>query len=291
MITEPAMQPAATRDIRTHNDRILDLLSPFMVATRDQLAYADPAPFGLATRWHIDPCRQGNQVFFELLQRLDALTFGPEGMPMDKWVFYNCAELPGFIYGFALPVEALTAIERQLMFVPPDYTGPVPFSMYIAIPMREPGAWFGHNLASLNRTFPDRRLNHLGTITKAIALKAFRARIFVGATQWESSALHIHTKFGPLELQTTWPPAHSFPATLTYAFPVTDHCMRAAAGDPDVAIERPPADLWLDAEDEATMRRLQTEIEAGARFSLVGAPSAQAGRVKHPIQCLPASAP
>lgn len=269
--------------IPTHNDALFEALSPFVVATGDQLDALDMAPWGLPTRWVIDPRHQRHATFFELLQRLDALTFGPEGMPMDKWVFYNCAELPGFIYGFGLEHDRLTPKERELMRVPADYVGPVPFSMYIAIPMREPGAWFGHNLASLNRTFPDRNLAHLGTITKAVAMKAYRVERFFGATQWSSNALYIHTKFGPLELHTAWTPAHSIPETLTYAFSVTDDVLRAAAGDPSVKLARPAADLWLDADNKAGMQRLQAEIEAGARLVLAGPPSMQAGHRVHPI--------
>ncbi|MFO0747979.1 MAG: hypothetical protein U1F43_20310 [Myxococcota bacterium] len=270
--------------IKTNNDALFQTYSPFVVATADQLGALDLEPWGLATRWIIDPRHQRHATFFELLQRLDALTFGPEGMPMDKWVFYNCAELPGFIYGFALEHDRLSAHERALMRVPDDYVGPVPFSMYIAIPMREPGAWFGHNLASLNRTFPERQLHQLGTITKSIAMKAYRCESFCGATQWESTALFIHTKFGPLDLHTTYTPAHSIPETLTYAFTVTDDVLRAAAGDPDVKLPRPPADLWLDAADVAGMQRLQAELEAGQRFQLVGPPSVQAGHRVHPIR-------
>ncbi len=268
---------------KTSNDAILSAYRPYVVATPENLPRLDESPFGLTTEWHIDPTRLASATFLDLLQRLDALTFGPEGMPMAKWVFYNCAELPGFIYGFATPVEDLTASERELFGVPPGYAGPVPISMYVAIPMYEPGAWFGHNLASLNRTLPDRGLHHLGTITKAVALKAFDAERFFGATQWESDALFIHTKFGPLELKTTFTPAHSLHETLTYAFDVSDDKLLAAAGDPRVALHRPEPDELLDATDVAGMRRLQAAIEAGERFELVGPPRAMEGHRVHPI--------
>jgi len=270
--------------LRTRNGAILEQLQPFVVATPANLEVLDAAPFGLETRWFISPYSARSGFFFELLQRLDALTFGPEGMPMDKWVFYNCAELPGFIYGFALEATAMTPVEREVMGIPASWTGPVPFSMYIAIPMHEEGAWFGHNLASLNRTFPHRGLQGLGTITKAIAVKAFKVQRFVGATQWLSKALFIHTRFGPLELLTAWTPAHSVAETLTYAFDVTDDALRAAAGDPDVSLPTPPSDLALDAQDTQAMRALQARIEAGERFELVGPPSQQGDRLVHALR-------
>lgn len=269
--------------ITTFNDGILRDYGTFVVATPRNLPHLDDRPFGIPLDWHINPLSMASEEFLNLLQRLDALTFGPEGMPMDKWVFYDCAELPGFIYGFAMPASELTAHERELFGASPSYDGPVPISMYIAIPMYEEGTWFGHNLASLNRTFPDRGLHHLGSITKAIAMRAFKVERFVGATQWESKALYIHTKFGPLDLETTYTPAHSISETLTYAHTVTEECLRAAAGDPSVTMERPSPDLFLDAHDVESMIALQREIQDGARFVLCGAPAIEGASVVHPI--------
>lgn len=266
---------------KTRNDAVLTKLSPYVVTVQEHRAALDPAPFGLETRWHIDPTKRGSETFLDLLQRLDALTFGPEGMPMDKWVFYDCAELPGFIYGFAMNAAELSDAERTLFGCPADYEGPVPFSMYIAIPMFEHGAWFGHNLASLNATFPHRKLDGLGSMTKAIALKAFRTETFFGATQWLSKALFIHTKFGALDLSTTYTPAHSIPETLTYGFKVTDESLRAACGDPASILTRPDPTLHLDGEDTDAMKKVQAEIEAGARYCMVGPPSIQAGHTVH----------
>ena len=270
--------------LRTKNDAILEKYPTYVVATPNNRNAIDLCPFGLQTKWTVDPTRLESAIFLDLLQCLDGLTFGPEGMPMDKWVFYNCAELPGFIYGFATPASDLNEEERNLFRVPDGYEGPVPISMYIAIPMLEEGAWFGHNLASLNRVLPSRRLNSLGTITKALALKAYGVRHFFGATQWDSQALYIHTKFGPLDLATAYTPAHSIPMTLTYAFDVTDDGLRAVLGDPNYDIEYPEATMYLDGADDDAVKALQAEIEAGARLQLVGAPSVQGDTTIHRIR-------
>lgn len=280
----------------TSNDAIFDTLSPFIITPAGALDAVDAAPFGLTTRWHIDPLVAANGPFFRLLQRLDQLTFGPEGMPMDRWVFYECAELPGAIYGFALPARELSADERQAMQVPDGYVGPVPLSMYIAIPMRTaagaPRTFFGHNLASLNRVFPERGLRHLGSITKALALGAFRAERSYGATQWASMALFIHTKFGPLELATAWTPTHSFPETLTYRCEVDRLALRAAAGDPSAALPRPNAERYLRFDDAAGMQSLQRAIESGRRFVICGrAEVREDGQRYHPIAEIDQSPP
>lgn len=270
--------------LRTKNDSIIEKYRTYVVGTPDNMDALNLAPFGLETTWVIDPTRLQSAVFLDLLQRLDGLTFGPEGMPMDKWVFYNCAELPGFIYGFATPASDLNEEERELFQVPHGYEGPVPISMYIAIPMFEHGAWFGHNLASLNRVLPSRRLSSLGTITKALALKAYGVRHFFGATQWDSRALYIHTKFGPLDLITAYTPAHSIPMTLTYAFDVDDSGLLAVLGDPAYEISYPAANVYLQGDDEEAVKKLQASIEAGAKPQLVGPPSMQMNKTIHRIR-------
>jgi hypothetical protein len=270
--------------LRTKNDAIIENYGTYVVCTPNHLPFLDSSPFGLETRWTVDPTRLGSATFLHLLQKLDGLTFGPEGMPMDKWVFYNCAELPGFIYGFATPSADLSASERELFGVPDDYEGPVPISMYIAIPMVEHGAWFGHNLASLNRVLPHRELRSLGTLTKVLALKAYRVTQFHGATQWDSQALYIHTKFGPLALTTAYTPAHSSPLTLTYTFEVNDPGLRAVMGDPAFSIVQPPPDFELYADDEEAIKALQSRIEGGERVEMVGPPALQGTRIVHRLR-------
>ncbi len=253
-------------------EAILAHASPFTVATWLNRPAVDPAPFGITTRWHIDPLDSRNAPFFFQLQRLDRLTFGPEGMPMARWIFYNMAELPGFIHGFAIPHDDLSSNERAALEVPADYRGPVPIAMYIAIPIRGRGLWFGHNLASLNRLLPERRLAGLGTLTKALGLAAYGVETSFGATQWTSKALHIHARFGPLRLHTAWTPAHSIPSTLTYSWAVDGAALRQVVAGEKIAGSRPAPTRFIGERDHVGMRELQAEIEAGARWWIVGQP-------------------
>ena len=253
---------------------VLQHLEPFLVGTAMNDRDLDRAPFGLdiPPRNVIDPLRMDNAGFCFLLQNLDGRTFGPEGMPMDRWVFYDCCYMPGAIFGLGRPAAALSDHARAVLDVPRDYRGLVPFSMYIAIPMSADGDWMGHNLASIGPQLPEEDLRGLGTVTKALALRAFRTRRFFGATQWSSSALHIHPKFGPLDLVTAYTPAHSDHHTLTYAFDATDQALLGALRMPGIAFERPAPDLWITAGDEAAMIALQDRIEAGERFVIPGPP-------------------
>jgi hypothetical protein len=278
MITEARPMP-----LKTANDMIVRELSAFLVATPFHRAHMNPAPFDIPLAHVIDPLRMESAAFLHLLSTLDRLTFGPTGMPMPKWVFFDGAELPGGIFGFGRPARDVLPSTRERFGVPPDYDGLVPFSMFIAIPMLEPGTWMGHNLASIHRTLPGQELAGLGSITKALGLKTFGARVLYGATQWSSPALHIHTKFGPLDLVTAYTPAHSKPETLTYRVAITDECLRAACGDPAFALARPAATRVIDAEDHGTMRELQRELLDGARYQIVSAPRREAERVFVPL--------
>ncbi len=274
--------------MKSINDKIINKYNTFIVATQAHFAQLDAAPMGLPIRWHIDPLRAAFGPFLHALQVLDRLTFGPKGMPMDKWIFFAGAELPGFIYGFAIPVEELSDDEKSLLEVPDAYRGPVPISMYIAIPMFESGAWFGHNLASLNRLLPQRGLRYLATMTKTLGLAAYKTRECYGATQWNSQSIGVHTRFGPLDLLTAYTPAHSFAETLSYHVSVDAQVLRAAMGDPQVQLpRRPRADFYIHADRPEEMIALQKRIEAGARFQICDRPAQVGAQAVYPIAELP----
>ncbi len=286
-----------TLPFQTRNDALIEELVPYVVATPANQVGLDLCPFGLqlSPDQIIDPLRTSSGFFLDLLHRLDGLTFGPEGMPMPKWVFYDCAELPGAIFGLARPAATLWPAARSLFSIPADYDGLVPLSMYVAIPMANRGVWFGHNLASLAPVLRAEGLTGidlrgLGSITKGLAVRCFRMQWFWGATQWLSKALFIHSKFGPLQLATAWTPAHSELQTLTYGFDVNEAKLRSSMGDPSVQLERPPVSFWVDGRDEAAMRALQDRIESGERFCIPSRPE-HGDVVRVPIAALPPGGP
>jgi len=258
----------------TRAAHIVTQLRPYLVCTPYNLPFMNLAPFGLPIDQKdiINPLHTRSETFLDLLQRMDALTFGPEGMPMARWVFYDASELPGGIFGFGLPVAQIAPEIKEHFEIPADYDGLLPFSMYIAIPTPEKKTWFGHNLASLNPVFPAQGLKGLGTVTKAIGLKTYQCDVQVGATQWDSEALFIHTRFGPLELETAYTPAHSEHRTLTYLLKCTDKTLMMALGDPRFTIQRPSADFWIKSSEPESMRALQLRIEAGERFCIPAKP-------------------
>ncbi len=260
--------------LHPRNERLLRDLVPYVVATPDNLGRLDLAPFGLTVpeAARIDPLHTRSEIFLTLLARLDAITFGPEGMPMARWLFVDGSELPGGIVGLAREAGALDPEARALLRVPDAYVGLVPLAQYIAVPTIDPAVWVGHNLASAAEQLPGRGLEGLGRLAKALALKVYRAGAQIGATQWASRALHVHARMGPLELLSAWTPSHADPATLTYRASLDDTTLRHLAGDPSGHVAHPPPDFWIDSEDTAAMQALQARIEAGERFWIAGAP-------------------
>ncbi len=275
------------------NPALLREFVPYLVATPLNLPHLNLQPFGIEAPTVIDPLRLESETFLHLLHRLDGLTFGPEGMPMPRWVFFDCSEMPGAIYGLARPASTLWPKARELFKLPADYQGLVPVSMYVAIPMHRRGMWFGHNLSSLAPVFErhgvtDIDLRGLGSLTKGLALKSFGVTQFWGATQWLSKALHIHVKFGALDLQTAYTPAHSEHETLTYGFAVTDAKLRASMGDKSIALPKVEPEFWIDARDVEAMIALQDRIEAGHRYVIARAPErSTAHGVRVPIATAP----
>ncbi|MEM7676527.1 MAG: hypothetical protein AAF449_11040 [Myxococcota bacterium] len=271
------------------NSALLEL-STFVVATESNRAAFDLNPFGL--RIHsdhcIDPLKMASATFLNLIRRVDQVAFGPEGMPMPRWIFFDGAELPGGIAGFGIAANRLDEPSRQILAVPEGYDGIVPLSMFIAIPTFESGVWMAHNLCSSARAFPQGivgiGLQGLGGLSKAIGLRVFRASAQVGATQWNSFALRVHARLGPLALLTAWTPAHSKPWTLTYRVKITEDGLRnLAEGHGGQATHR-PVDEWLDSEDHEAMKQLQTRIETGESVWVAGSPQPLGpGRYRVPL--------
>ena len=257
-----------------HQHPALQGLEPYLVAAPHNASRFDLRPFGLEIPQSnmIDPTRVDSASFCTALQTLDRLTFGPEGMPMDKWVFYDICYMPGGVFGFGLRVKDAPDDLRSL-FGDADENTLLPLTMYGAIPMAIKGAWMGHNLCSVGNRIKGRNLRGLGTIAKAIGLKCFQSRHFYGATQWGSIALKVHVKFGPLKLYTAFTPAHSEPHTLTYGFECTDQALLTAMGHPEFDFERPQAELWINSEDEDAMIHLQDRIENGEQFVIPFTPN------------------
>jgi hypothetical protein len=255
-------------------DRLLQECTPYAVLNEQIKTFCNLQPLGLSLEKGqlISPHSRQSDSFLSAVQWLDKMTFGFAGMEMPRWVFYDCSEMPGGICGFCLPSERIpgslfqqdscAALEMELM----------PISMAIAIPMVQEGSWHKHTLCSINEMSSLVAPAGLRTITFAMALDLFQVKTLYSTTQWRSSELRIHTKFGELELLTAYTPAHSDPRTLTYRFQVNKKRVARALSGRDCYQKTPENAFFMDADNTGEMISVQKRLEAGEKISVCGRP-------------------
>lgn len=163
-----------------------------------------------------NPLLMDNLSFADQILRLESQAFSASNMAMPRWVFYDCAVVPGFVAGFALP--RLKAPPEVLKIVQPqDDDEWIPISLFIIIPTMGEGEWVAHNLCSMNSLLPkEQRLYGLGFLTKAFGLWYANVEVCCGMTQWKSPSVRLHTHYGDFEVLTAYTPVHSYARTLTY---------------------------------------------------------------------------
>lgn len=167
---------------------------------------------------HMDEVDFANQIF-----SLESKAFATSNMPMPRWVFYDCAIVPGFVAGFAIHRSKASQEILDLMQPKPDNEW-IPVSLFIIIPTMGKKEWVAHNLCSMNSLVsPASRLYGLGFLTKAFGLWYANIEICCGVTQWASPAVRLHTHYGDFEVLTAYTPVHSYPRTLTYRLTVDTH--------------------------------------------------------------------
>jgi hypothetical protein len=260
--------------------RTAETCAPYFVSSRAGLADERLRALDLDVEQRFDPQRVGHADFLHILNKLNELTFGPVGMHMPRWVFYDCAAVPGGLFGFTRPAADIAPWVREALEVPEGYTGPVPLSMATVIPMIEPGHWHTVSLCSVNEISSGAGPANLRLLSVAGAIDALDIETLWGVSQWRSPDLHTLARFAPLELVTAYTPAHTNPRSLTWRFSAGEGRVgRALVGQPP----RPEGTRMIDADDEATLHALQDDIEAGRRVHLVGAPVTEGAVVRVPI--------
>lgn len=200
-------------------------IRPFVLARKESRVSEPGGNFSLD--WFpqdplfMNPLRVDDVYFSNALLNMEARAFQHNGMGMPRWVFFDCAIMPGFISGFAHRTETLP--EPIIKHVGPEnLLGEwTPISMFIVIPTMVKGEWVAHNLSSVNSLIPrDERFYGLGFLSKAFGLAYANIDICCGMTQWGSPALKLHSHYGFIELLTAYTPAHTYASTLTYRLKV-----------------------------------------------------------------------
>lgn len=224
-------------------------------------------------------------AFADRIYSLEERAFGPSNMAMPRWVFYDCAVIPGFVAGFAIRSRALSQILRELLDPKkyPATSSPiktskvlkeiesldeiewVPLSLFIIIPTMHKGEWVAHNLCSVNSLLPKaEQFYGLGFLSKAFGLWYANVEQCSGMTQWGSPALKLHSHFGHLEIIGAYAPVHSHAKTITYRVQVNTHCWeKFFHKEPDLAFleNYEPTGEYIDPLSEKSMLDLQRKIE------------------------------
>lgn len=250
----------------------LDKVKPYIFSYGKNWDHFDLDPFGIEIidSLKFDCTKSKSESFFNLITKMDALTFGDQGMGMDRWVLYDCSAMPGAIFGFAAKVSDLPKSFLAKIAIDSSYHGYIPLSMFIAIPMAEKNCWFGHNLSSLN-SYLGGSFKGLGLLTKLFGLKVMQIKKQYGATQWNNPALLIHSKLSKLKLITSYTPIHTHKHTLTYlAYYTKEHFEDVLS---DKLAQSDEGNFELKGLDRAAQQQLQKDIEKGASVTILPNPN------------------
>ncbi len=207
----------------------------------------------------VDEVSYANQIL-----NMEQRAFKESGMAMPRWVFYDCAIMPGFVAGFAHKTATLP-LEMQIALGGKSDREWTPISLFIIIPTMRPGEWFAHNLCSINSLVSkESRLYGLGFLTKCFGLWHANIETCCGATQWGSPALKLHSQYGAIEVITSFTPTHDYSHTLTYRLQVDPEYwkgffLKKQTGEFDSQFS--DSGFQVSPKDEASIKELQAKIE------------------------------
>jgi hypothetical protein len=213
-----------------------------------------------------NPIAMAEVDFADLIYELEGKAFGQTGMAMPRWVFYDCAIIPGFVAGFAAKTESLPDSVRKVLTGHEDCEW-TPLSLFITIPTMGEKEWVAHNLCSINSLIPkESRYYGLGFMTKAFGLWYANVEILCGITQWGSPAIRLHSHYGYIEILTAYTPVHSYARTLTYRAKVrVENWPKffTHKDDPQFDVLYEDTGIIVDPSAEDSLKSLQNRLEAG----------------------------
>lgn len=275
----------------THFSRALDECAPYLLSTHHNRPHLESSPLGVSIEKRgkiLDPQLRANEDFLHLLQNLDRLTFGPLEMTMPKWVSYDAGIMPSGVFGFSSDRSKLDDWVLKAMRVPVDYHGQVPLTQMIAIPTPEPGSWYLHTLSSLNQVCMGAAAPaNLTLLTLTLGVRVFRMKKLYAATQWRSSRLGMYVGMGPLEMITAYTHNHSVKKSVTWCLDIHRPLIEAALINDGASVAAQPATHMIDVDDIDMLKHIQTEIENGIKYHIVGRPSTRGSIVQVPVRRSP----
>ncbi len=214
----------------------------------------------------MEPLAMKEVDFSNQIMILDQIAFDANGLLTPRWVFYDCAVMPGFITGFAARTSSLDVEVKKRLKVNENLEW-TPLSLFIVIPTPETGRWMAHNLGSMN-AFVDKKhkLSGLGFLSKAFALWYGNIRELYGVAQWNSPALKLHANYGPLEIVTAYTPIHDYANSITYRVWIDtlywEHFLDEAKDNSQFLNKFQESGLIVEPNNNQNLIDIQTRIEA-----------------------------
>ena len=268
-MTDQPLVEAHFPDFADHVQGLVGQEVEFFLASNETLReHLNETPYGHQLTWldftETSDRKWSKKEFLNLFNVINGIAFGDRGIPMPQWVMVDLILMPSAAVIAGLPQQAFAAmVERSTFRFDTDvklllrkvqedmrasgYTGPVPVGGYCAAPSAEPGRWVGWSLWSLMPAVG------LGKAAKALALSAYRAQKLDGVTQYDNSALKVHTEFGALKVLVATVPFHTSPGSFVYQ---SDLTLPAGALLPEPS-------FLLDPFDYERQQAMQKAIEAG----------------------------
>jgi hypothetical protein len=204
--------------------------------------------------------------FAEAIYQIEWKSFGQADLAIPRWVFYDCAAMPGFVAGFAGRTEKLPKKVLDLLGYSPKHEW-CPISLFIITPTMHKGEWVAFDLCSINSMLPkEEQYYGLGFLSKAFGLWYANVNQCSGMTQWGNSALKLHSHYGHLEIIGSYAPLHTHAKTMTYRCEVnTDVWEKFFTREADLAFleNYGPTDDQINPTDENSMKELQIKIQNG----------------------------
>lgn len=257
------------------------------VFVRPENRMPEPGLFHKSLDWfphkvlYKNPLEMDQVIFANRILNLETKAFGPSGMEMPRWVFYDCAIVPGFVAGFAARTSSLSPATRAALGVDGADDAEVeewtPLSLFIIIPtMSDKGEWVAHNLCSVNSILPkELQYYGIGFLSKGFGLWYANVQKVCGMTQWTSPSVRLHAHYGDFEVLTAFTPVHSYSHTLTYRVEVDTNSWGkffSKSGLGSIKSIYRPAGFEVEPENEQSLVKFQRKLEAGeGPFYLNGA--------------------
>lgn len=215
---------------------------------------------------HLNPLKMQNVEFADQILRIENKAFEASGIPMPRWVFYDCAIMPGFVCGFAIKKSQASSAVLKIV----ESSGNeewIPLSLFVIIPtMSRSNEWVAHNLSSINSLLPkELQFYGLGFLSKAFGLWYANIETCCGMTQWRSPSIRLHSHYGDFEVLTAFTPVHSYAQTLTYRLKVKPmEWERFFTQEKSPAFDKKyvPAGFYVDPKDESSLISFQNKLES-----------------------------